>query len=505
MKTKLLEIYLYNYKICFFLFISISFCNNYIVFPIKIKNEEKLINVNIDSASEYIEFINNNKVAINILIGTPQKIIEIYLTSERMDFILGEGFCSLNPNSNYNTSLSTSFKNTKVGYTSPSFINGFLSNENITLYSDLNLSKTVSFQNFDFINCNPSPVIFDIIDRNNFCGYLGLQISSSNEYFEWNSIIYQLKTERYILNQKWSIIFNQNKITNYDGALILGIKEEEYKDFFNIRSLENNEFKIIYSSKTFSNSNYGIKFDEIYYHFDNQKYNFLKFIEGIFVIDYDYIIANEQYFDSIKNSFFYKFIENKLCFIDKSKKFIKTKKSDMLLLNAILCDKSKISINELKNFPVLKLKHINLDEIFEFNYEDLFHETKKYFIFKILLNENNKRVWNFGRIFLKKYQFIFDNDQKTITYIGINKPEENIETNEEEESEKNFFKNKIYLILIIVILIIGIGVLVGLFLGKKFCNQHKKKRANELDDDYEYIEKKNNPNEGIGIGLDDND
>ena len=505
MKTKLLEIYLYNYKICFFLFISISFCNNYIVFPIKIKNGEKLINDNIDSASEYIEFINNNKVATDILIGMPQKTIEIYLTSERMDFILGEGFCTLNHNSNYNTSLSTSYKNTKVGFTSPSFINGFLSNENITLYTDLNISKIISFQNFNFIKCNPSPEIFDIINRNYFCGYLGLQISSSNDYFEWNSIIYQLKTERYIFNQKWCIIFNQNKITNHDGALILGIKEEEYKDFFNIGSIKNNEYKIIYSSKTFSNSNYGIIFDEIYYFFNNQKYNFLKFIEGIFVIDYDYIIANEEYFDSIKNNFFSKYIENKLCFIDKTKKFIKTKKSDMQLLNIIFCDKSKISIDELKNFPILQLKHVNFDEIFEFNYEDLFLETKNYFIFKILLNENNKRVWNFGRTFLKKYQFIFDNDQKTITYLGLNKPEEKNDTKKEEHSEKNFFRNKLYLILILVILIIGIAVLVGLFLGKKFCNQHKKKRANELDDDYEYIVKKNNQKEGIGIGLDDND
>ena len=113
-----------------------------------------------------------------------------------------------------------------------------------------------------------------------------------------------------------------NIINNYDGALIVGIKNEEYKDIFNYGINLNKEFYTIYSLKTFSNSDYEIKFDEAYYNINNQNYTFNKFIQGIFIIDYDYIISNEDYFNSIKNSFFSQYIEQDICFIDKRTRYM---------------------------------------------------------------------------------------------------------------------------------------------------------------------------------------
>ena len=506
MKTKFLDIKIFNCKICFILIISISFCNNFVVFPIKIKNDLKQIDDNINTAKDYKDYINNNKISVYIPMGTPSKKIEIYLTSERVDFIFGEGFCTLNGESDYNTSLSETFIKSKISFSSPIYTNGFLCNENIVLYTNFNFSKNISFQNLDFIKCNPSPDIFDIVNNNSFCGYMGMQISSSSDYFEWHSIFYQLKSERYIIGPKWSLIFNKNIINNHDGALIIGINDEEYKNIFNYGISLNSEFSTIYSLKTFSNSDYEIKFDELYYNINTKNYTFNKFIQGIFIIDYDYIISNDEYFNSIKNTFFSQYITQGTCFIDKSNKYRKTKKKDMQLLNIIFCNKNKIGINEIKNFPTLFFKHVNLNQIFEFNYEDLFQETKNFYVFKIMLDENNKRFWNFGRTFLKKYQFIFDNDQKTLTYIGINTLTPNQKANDDiKKNNTNFFSNKLYLIFILAFIIIIIAVLIGLFLGKKIFNKNKKKRANELDDDYEYIEKKINPNEGIGIKFNDNE
>jgi len=93
MKNKLLD-----KKLFLIITLSISFCSNYIVFPIKIKNEFNQI---IDSCSDYINFIKNNQIATYIFMGTPPKKIETYLTSERLDFIMGEGFCLLNSDSNF--------------------------------------------------------------------------------------------------------------------------------------------------------------------------------------------------------------------------------------------------------------------------------------------------------------------------------------------------------------------------------------------------------------------
>ena len=106
MKNKLLD-----KKLFLIITLSISFCKNYIVFPIKIKNEFNRI---IDSGSDYINFIKNNQIGTYIFMGTPPKKIEIYLTSERLDFIMGEGFCLLNPDSDYNSSLTSSFIKSKV-------------------------------------------------------------------------------------------------------------------------------------------------------------------------------------------------------------------------------------------------------------------------------------------------------------------------------------------------------------------------------------------------------
>jgi hypothetical protein len=115
------------------------------------KNKLSHLNDDISSAEDYISFIKNDLVSTNIYFGSPPKIIEIYLTLERLDFILGEGFCLINSESNYNSSLSTSFKKSNTCFTSPIFINGFFSYEDIILYNDFNLSQNITLQEFNFI------------------------------------------------------------------------------------------------------------------------------------------------------------------------------------------------------------------------------------------------------------------------------------------------------------------------------------------------------------------
>ena len=88
MKTKLLCINIFNFLIYFILFALLQFSNNYIVFPIKMKNKLSHLNDDINSAEDYISFIKNDLVSTNIYFGSPPKIIEIYLTLERLDFIL---------------------------------------------------------------------------------------------------------------------------------------------------------------------------------------------------------------------------------------------------------------------------------------------------------------------------------------------------------------------------------------------------------------------------------
>ena len=494
-------------KIClyyFILFTSISYCNNFIIFPLNIKNQLNQINKEINSASSYIQFIRNNLVSTNILMGNPLKKLEAYLTSDRYDFILGEGFCSLNYDSDYNCSLSSTFEPTKSIFFSPIFINGRLSKDNIILYTDINLSQNITFPDATFIKCNPSPDYFDNINNDSFCGYIGLQISSNSDYFEWNNLINQIKSSKYINNQKWSLIFNINEGKN-DGKLIIGIKEEDYYSIFNIEENDKNEYHSVYSIYTIYNYNYAMKFDEIYYSINNQNHTFTKYTQGIVSFDYDYILSNEDYFNSIKDTFFSAYFNNGICFIDKSTNKRIGKKFHNHILNIIFCDKKKFGIDDIKKFPNLNLKHIILNEIFELNYMELFEETNNYYIFKILFDEEDKSIWNFGRIFIKKYLFIFDDEHKTITYIGKNNIKDAYDKDKQKQTNNILGMNKKYFLIIIIVLIIILTGFLGLFLGKIIFNKQKKKRANELDDDYEYIEKNNSKNEGLGIKFNEND
>ena len=67
----------------------------------------------------------------------------------------------------------------------------------------------------------------------------------------------------------------------------------------------------------------------------------------------------------------------------------------------------------------------------------------------------------------------------------------------EEEKKKNvsFFDNKIAIISLVVFLVIIFGIL-GFFLGKLVYDKVRKKRINEVDDNYDY-----NPQENTDKGY----
>ena len=87
------------------------------------------------------------------------------------------------------------------------------------------------------------------------------------------------------------------------------------------------------------------------------------------------------------------------------------------------------------------------------------------------------KVWTLGKIFMKKDLFYFDSNKKIIGYF--NKAEKNYI---EKNSGDNFF-NKIKWYIFIII-----GIVVGILIGKKIREKARKLRANELEDNYEYLE-----------------
>ena len=496
MKNSLIQIK--NPTIYVLMLITIfSFCNNYLILPFIIKKPIYQSNSNLIKSSEYLKYIKSNLISTKIYSGTPPKELEIYLTMEIYEIIIGKGFCLSDTNSQYSPFSSSSYESSRMTYFSPIITNGSYISDKFMFYNDINFTKNISVNKLDFIYANASTDFFELFDLVQNCGYIGLQLSSGSEYFESNSIIYELRYANAIKKKKWALVFkeNSNKINNYDGALILGIEENEYMDIFNMKNIS--EYTSIYSLPYITKQiNWEIKFDEIYYETNNLKYTFNTSLQGQFLIDYNYIICNIDYFESIKNNFFNKYINEKICYIDKNETIKKKKKTDIQMINVIICDKSRFK--DMNKFPSLNFMHRELNKTFEFSYKDLFQEIGNSLVFSIILDENEKYHWAFGRMFLKKYQFVFDNDQKTITYI------ETIKINEKNNEVNNNTNNKNFIITVLKILIIicllgGFGL--GLFFGKKIWDKNKKKRANELNDDYEYVEKNIEKKDDKDVGL----
>ena len=76
----------------------------------------------------------------------------------------------------------------------------------------------------------------------------------------------------------------------------------------------------------------------------------------------------------------------------------------------IICE-NKI-LEKIEEFPKTSLIHEELDFIFELTYKDLFIQYNDKIIFLLIYNSYGPNYWSLGKIFMRKYPFIFDYDKK---------------------------------------------------------------------------------------------
>ena len=90
-----------------------------------------------------------------------------------------------------------------------------------------------------------------------------------------------------------------------------------------------------------------------------------------------------------------------------------------------------------------------------------------------------KSTLQLGKIFMRKYPLIFDQDNNTINFVYLNKFIEKEVFIKRSSFKKiiDFFKYFLFFI----------GLLIGLFLGRRIWNKNRKLRANELEEKFEYI------------------
>ena len=147
--------------------------------------------------------------------------------------------------------------------------------------------------------------------------------------------------------------------------------------------------------------------------------------------------------------------------------------------------------------PNEKLKFVSnkLNYTFEITKDELFITKGNYMYLKILFPTTNQQdYFIIGRILTLKYPFVFN---PVLKQIGIYTKL----INKKEEFGEDSNNRKIIYIIIIIIISSILLVIIGIIFGK-YLYGARKKRAYELNEDYEYIQSENEKKDNnINVNL----
>lgn len=485
----------------YFLILLFSYSLSYIiVLPFNnINSYEK------NNTENYLNEFTQQKYITSVSIGTPPQTININLLTNDYRFYIANEICYENSISFYNYSESSTFK-TILPASSPfdDLADASTANDKVSFYDNINLTTNKTTDDFFFFFYKK----YRFKENSNiYCGVIGLSINRENldlDYLDDDdylpTIFSTLKKYNFITKHSWTYEFfdknnydnnfikNKTIINKYDGYIILGYYPHEYNpSIYSGHNLLN-----IYTDKNSYKFIWNFNFRNIYYYTNktkvSNKEDYMinldeKQVELLFTINY--IISTKEYFESIQKNYFDYYINKSICSINSFKK-------DYSQYKIISCEKGKFTINDIKKFPSIYFTHVEFNYTFVLNYDELFEENNNKIYFLIYYQESNLNLWKFGKLFLKKYHFSFNEDSSTIhfysDYDEILLRKKGLKKNE-NKSNKN-----VAAIIILCICLFIFSVVLGLFIGKiiAYKNDKKKANANELEENYDYFSQKEN-------------
>ena len=351
------------------LFIIFKNSSSYLIFPFKtklssVKDNEENITLLIDSLLE-------NNIYINLEIGEPKQNIDLFLHLENSLFILSENFF------NKNNSATLIILNNSQNY-----------------YSEAEGILIKDFIHFDKYSKEEFKMIISKSISGNLSGILGLGFGYKTESIEYNFIM-QLKANKIINNYNCMI----NYTSEYEGNLIIG----EYPHIIDPINYKIDDLRLCMCFSGYPFNSFQITLNNII--FQNKSLDSVDYAEFRYEINY---ISGTKMLLSELDIYFSEFLQKSICF-----------KQIILIKNIphtyFYCDKHKLKDN-LKSFPPLLFQSLDLVFTFELNYEDLFIEKGDKLILMIFFDQYGSRRWEFGKPFLKKYQFVMNRNSKTIGY-----------------------------------------------------------------------------------------
>ena len=457
--------------------------SDYISIPFKIYQED-LTTLNFESQimSEYI----SNKIYFPIQIGKPSQNVYGTVNSLEFELLMKRGYFFCGGSSNLFDSRN-SFTFTVTAEKISSYFDAFDSKyakDNFNFCINYNIEQKKCEENkeyaIDFIYSQKTEL--NITERDyTSLNYVEIGLNLKTHYGTRYSLYKNLYENNFISSNSWFLYYfekNPNDIDQDqdDGVIVFG---EEPNNFFKKKDLFNSS-NIFYTpgiNRNYDYANYwSIIFNEVKMKSKDGKIESVldNNVQGVINHNYRVIVGSEKYEEFIDNKFFMYYFSNNIC----SKKLLNNK------FSYYVCNSNLITMEDLKKkFPIIYMKQIDLNYVFELTSDDLFIQRADKIYFLVVFNINNPtKSFLLGSAFLKKYFFYFDNNKEQIAFY-----QENIK-NQKEVVVVHWY-NSAGTIIFLIILFIVIGV-AGFYFGRKIYIR-RKLRANELDDQFDYYGNKN--------------
>ena len=427
------------------------------------ENNNKDINQQFNITEFYNDYFFNNLFA-KIEIGTPKKLLYLKVSTTFYGLMIGH-LCQQKFESSYNIDNSGSFyRNSKGSITYPQYEGGYFAQDSLSFSTDLdfnNNNNKITLNNISFIYMPK----YDEYKDKNMCGKIGLSLKYYNYVEREHNIIDYFNRKDIIHSYSYSIYYKDNN----EGYIIIG--EEPHvvlPNSFNEKDLKRDNAL----SEGYDSIEWETEFTQIYFYINGEKKKLTEAKKGKFAIENNYLVGTDNYKNKIEEYFFGRYLEKNICHYEK----IENKR-----FSALICNKD--SSFDVNSFPSIYFYHRIFNYTFELTKDELFLQKNDKYIFLVFFSDYNIQYFSLGKIFLKKYLLVFNQDTKTIGFYNV--------FNANLQNDIDIEKNN-SLLIIIGILIIICCCIICFFLAKKIYEERRRIRLNEINEQYEYNNYENN-------------
>jgi len=271
-------------------------------------------------------------------------------------------------------------------------------------------------------------------------GLIGLMFPSYEDNFNF---LYQI-------NQKKIISYNYKK--ENEGEFYIGSYPHEINKNLDFNSLKFNKGQ-------FSLKDWMMEFTYISY---GNKTDFEKRV--IFPNNLKGIISSNRYQEYVNQTFFNKLFNLKKCYSEK----INNTQDLYSEIIIYYCDKDI----DIEKFESINFYSKDNNFTFSLDYNDLFKIYNDKYVF-LAFFYSSYGVWKLGEVFQKKYNMFLDMDTKLFGFY----------------TKSNNIKNYTFYFIFIIFILVGVILFLSNLLYHSIIKKKRKLRANELEDNYEYLVK----------------